>query len=51
MSVREENGKEAPVGPAEVKSFADLGLSEESRAAVDNKVNLYQFKLDLSMKG
>lgn len=24
---------------------------QESRAAVDNKVNLYQFKLDLSMKG
>jgi type IV pilus assembly protein PilN len=24
---------------------------QESRAAVDNKMNLYQFKLDLSMKG
>jgi type IV pilus assembly protein PilN len=24
---------------------------QESRAAVDNKVNLYQFRLDLSMKG
>ena len=31
-------------------SFTIIRL-QESRAAVDNKINLYQFKLDISMKG